>query len=145
MNKHLKPSTWKRNYDNVDGPCARFAGQVAHDQLLDGLDFVNEQPTGSYMYREPPWPTVLKHPRVSSVRFDQCQLGQKNSHGDPVKKPTELVLSDENLGYYFKDLKCGRFPKRYNGNMLSSLVEKLMLHAFGPGTLLAAWPGVSFA
>ena len=98
MNIHLNPGTWKRNYDNIDAPLARFAGQVAHEQLLDGLDFVNEQPTGSSMYKEPPWPTVLKHPRVSSVRFDQCQLGQKNSHGDPVKKPTELVLSDENFG-----------------------------------------------
>ena len=76
MNKHINAITWKYNYDTVDGPLARFAGQVAHGQLLDGLDFVNEQPTGSSMYREPPWPTVLKHPRVSSVGFDQCQLGQ---------------------------------------------------------------------
>mgnify|MGYP007015860874 CR=1 FL=1 len=56
-----------------------------------------------------------EHPRVSSVRFDQCQLGQKNSDGLPVKKPTELVHSDGNLVYYFQDLRCGRFPKRCNG------------------------------
>ena len=39
-----------------------------------------------------------------------------NSHGDPAKKPTELIVSDDNLAYDFQDLKCGRFPKICNGN-----------------------------
>ena len=58
MNKHLHPDTWKHNYDTVDKPLACFAGQVAQEQLQDGLDFVNEQPVGSSMYQETPWPTV---------------------------------------------------------------------------------------
>ena len=52
MNRHINPITWKHNYDTVDKPVDRFVGQVAHEQLLDGLDFVNEQPTGSSMYQE---------------------------------------------------------------------------------------------
>ena len=40
----------------------------------------------------------------------------KKSDGLPVKKPTELIHSDDNLVEYFQDLRCGRFPKRCNGN-----------------------------
>ena len=57
----------------------------------------------------------LQHPHCTLVNFDQCQLGPKNSHGDPGKKPTQLVPSDGDLVYDFKDLKCGRCPSRCNG------------------------------
>ena len=88
---------------------------MAEAQLADELDFVNEQPVGSSLYLIDPWPAVLKHPRVTSEKFDQCQLGQKNSKGQPVRKPTELVASDFDLVYYFQRLKCGRSPKRCDG------------------------------
>ena len=115
LNRVKHHSTWQKNHDTVDKPLAHFAGMVAEAQLSDGLDFVNEQPVGSALYEVNPWPEILKHPRVSSINFDQCQLGQKNSNGISVKKPTQLVHSDENLIYYFKGLTCGRFPKRGNG------------------------------
>ena len=111
LNRITNSSTWQHHYDTVDKPLAKFVGQVAQEQLSDGLDFINEQPTGSMLYQESPWPAVLQHPRVSSTKFDQCQLGQKNSEGLPVKKPTELVHSDDNLAYYFRGLTCGRIPK----------------------------------
>ena len=81
MNRQLHPETWQRNHDTVDGPLAQFAGQVAYHQLQDDLDFVNEQPVGSTLYLTELWPAVLKHPRVVSEKFDQCQLGQRNSKG----------------------------------------------------------------
>ena len=48
---------------------------------------------------------VLEHPRRRSVSFDQCQLGQRTTTGESVKKPTELVASDDDLIYYFKGPK----------------------------------------
>ena len=70
------------------------------EQLHDYLDFVNEQPVGSYLYEVKPWPEVIQHPRVASVNFDQRQLGQRNSDGEPVKKPTQLVASGADRVYY---------------------------------------------
>ena len=35
MNRQLHPETWQRNHDMVDGPLARFTGQVAIEQLSD--------------------------------------------------------------------------------------------------------------
>ena len=86
MNRIIRPETVQHNDDTVDKLLAQFAGQVVYAQLLDELDFVNEQPIGSYLYQVDPWPEVLKDPRVSSTRFDQCQLGQRNSQGQHVKK-----------------------------------------------------------
>ena len=53
-------STWQKNYDTVDRPLAHFAGLVAEAQLLDGLDFINEQPVGSALYEVKPRPTVFE-------------------------------------------------------------------------------------
>ena len=51
MNKYLHPDTYEHNLNTVDGHLAKLAGQVAFQQLSDNLDFVNEQPTGSSLYR----------------------------------------------------------------------------------------------
>ena len=120
MNRITNQSTWQRNYDTVDKPLAKFAGGAAQAQLADFRGFVNEQLVGSKLYDVKPWPEVLKHPRVESEKFEQCQLGQKNSNGDPVMKPTELVVSDLDLVYYFMNLKCGRFPSRCSGKSCTS-------------------------
>ena len=79
MNKVLNHDTWQQHYESVDKPLAQFCGQVALEQLEDEYDFVNEQPVGSSLYQETPWPQVLKHPRRRSVIFDQCQLGQRTT------------------------------------------------------------------
>ena len=114
-NKVLNQETWRHNYEPVDKPLAQFCGQVALGQLEDSYDVANEQLVGSSLYQENPWPKVLEHPRRRSVSFDQCQLGQRTTTGESVKKPTELVASDDDLIYHFKGLKCGTFPKRCDG------------------------------
>ena len=106
MNRHLHPDTWKHHYDSVDKPLARFAGQVAVEQLHGQLDFVNEQQFGSSSYEVEPWPEVLNHPRISSVNCDQCQLGRRNSTGERVKQPMQLVASYTDLLYHFQWLGC---------------------------------------
>ena len=115
VNKVINPDTYDENY-KVDAVLACFVGRVAKAQLAGMLDFVEEQPTGSTLYQVQPWPEVMQHPRTVSVRFDQCQLGQRNSRGEHVKKPTELVASDRDLLHFFEGLKCGHFPKRCSGH-----------------------------
>ena len=50
MNRITNLSTWQRNHDTVDKPLAKFAGEVAQEQLADNIDFVNELPVGSNLY-----------------------------------------------------------------------------------------------
>ena len=117
MNKYLHPDTYEANLKTVDKPLAKFAGEVAWEQLQDELDYVNEQPVGSTMYTTVhPWPRVCSHPRHYRVSFDQCQLGQRNSRGQPVRKPTELRASEPDLIHYFQNLTCGRFPRLCQGH-----------------------------
>ena len=115
MNKLINNSTYMRNIQTVDKPLAKFCVEVALEQLHDNLDYVNEQPAGSSMYGVVPWPQVCAHPRCCKELFDQCKLGQRDSKGQPVKKSTELRAFAPDLLYYFKGLKCGRFPKQCNG------------------------------
>ena len=115
MNKLINYSTYTRNLQIVGNPLAKFCVEVALEQLHDNLDYVNEQPVGSSMYEVVPWPKACAHPRFYKEAFDQCQLGQRNLGGQPVKKSTELRASDPDLLHYFKGLKCGRFPKQCNG------------------------------
>ena len=77
MNQYLNPETYEHNLNTVEAHLAKFAGQVALGQLSGNLDCVNSQPTGNYLYQVDPWTEVFKDPRVSSTRFDQCQLGQQ--------------------------------------------------------------------
>ena len=54
MNRLLHPETYEHHLHTVDGPLAKFAGQVALEQLSFHLDFINEQPIGSYLYQVDP-------------------------------------------------------------------------------------------
>ena len=100
MNKLINHSTYMRNLQTVDKPLAKFCADVTLEQFHDNLDYVNEQPVGSSMYEVVPWPKVCAHPRFCKETFDQCQLGQRNSKGQPVKKSTELRASDPDLLHY---------------------------------------------
>ena len=116
MNTKVNHTTYTRNLQTVDKPLAKFCAEVALAQLHGNLDYANEQPTGSSMYETvEPWPKVCAHPRFCKEICEPCQLGQRNSKGQLVKKSTELRASDPDLLHYFKGLKCGRFPKLCNG------------------------------
>ena len=84
-------------------PLAQFCGEVAMCQLEAGRHFIAEQPFPSNLYLIEPWPAIRRHPKCLRVVFDQCQVGQ-SVEGMPVKKPTELVATDETLLRRF----CGK-------------------------------------
>ena len=86
-------------------PLAQFCGEIAICQLEAGRHFLVEQPFPSNLYLIEPWPEIRKHPKCLRVVFDQCQVGQ-TSNGMPVKKPTELVATDETLLRRFSGKIC---------------------------------------
>ena len=86
-------------------PLAQYCGLIAWYQLNANRHFLVEQPFPSNLYLIEPWPDIRKHPRCLRVVFDQCQVGQ-TSGGYPVKKPTELLATDEILLRRFSGKIC---------------------------------------
>ena len=63
-NRRIHPDSWHRSYENAT-PHGRFCGQMVLLQLRQGTHFICEQPAGSDLYREHPWPDVLNHPQTT--------------------------------------------------------------------------------
>ena len=97
--------TWKASYDDA-APHGRLCGELALIQIEQHAFFVNEQPEGSRLYDEPPWPRVRAHPTVDSVVFDQCQLGLRDRKGGILRKATELVGNCPEVLRQFWGLRC---------------------------------------
>ena len=107
--KHVTPDAWQRSYD-LAAPHGKFCGVIAQMQLRKGLHFICEQPSGSDLYYENPWPDVLKHPNVYQQRYDRCMAGLKAQFGPHkgthIKKASTMTSSSEILLEPFKELQC---------------------------------------
>ena len=68
--KYVTPDAWQRSFD-LAAPHGKFCGVVAQMQLRKGLHFICEQPSGSDLYYEHPWPAVLNHPSCLSTEIWQ--------------------------------------------------------------------------
>ena len=104
-NRVINPSAWKLSYDWA-APHGRFCGHVALRQARNERFYLNEQPLGSSLYQEEPWPKVLSRSDALACTFDQCMTGQRASTGLLVKKPTELRSNHPVLLQPFQDLRC---------------------------------------
>ena len=103
-NRVLHHEAWLKACETAV-PLAQFCGEIAMCQLEAGRHVLVEQPYPSNLYLIDPWPEIRKHPKCLRVIFDQCQVGQ-TSEGMPVKKPTELVATDEILLRRFSGKIC---------------------------------------
>ena len=107
--KYVTPDSWQRSYDQA-APHGRFCGVVAQMQLKRGLHFICEQPSGSDLYFEQPWPAVLNNPTVRQQRYDGCIAGLKAQFGPnkgmSIKKASTMTASHEILLEPFVKLQC---------------------------------------
>eukprot|EP00972_Heterocapsa_arctica_P104512 15401569-Heterocapsa_arctica.AAC.1 len=55
LNRVLAPQGWQASYDNA-APHGRFCGHGSMRQSINGRYYLNEQPQGSTLYLEQPWP-----------------------------------------------------------------------------------------
>eukprot|EP00435_Cladocopium_sp_Y103_P057491 s245_g19.t2 len=104
FNQAINPDGWLRNYA-LSAPLASFCGKVALFQLSEGRHFLVEQPQGSTLFEEPPWPKVLSKPETKRIIFHQCRVKQY-VNGLLCKKATELIASSEILLTPFIGLVC---------------------------------------
>ena len=70
------------------------------------MGILHENPKGSWLFDEPPWPTVLKRPTTIHVVVDQCTMGLKTRDGLPAKKPTVLYSNSSHLLKPFENMRC---------------------------------------
>ena len=105
VNHSLHYDSWLISYQNA-APHGRFCGEMALLQDKQGRFWLNEQPRGSWLYYEDPWPEVLARPNTRSKIVDQCMVGQTGPSGLPAKKPTEFKGNDEHLLQPLDNLTC---------------------------------------
>ena len=103
---------------NLEDALVRFiapgsVARLAELQLREGKHFFKEQPQGSHMDAEPPWPEVIADPQVVRTIVDQLAFGRM-VNGRPAKKPTDCVASRSLLLSNFEGMRCRECPVHAN-------------------------------
>ena len=83
----------------------RWCCHLYMKQVERGAYFLHEHPASATSWRETCVRTVLDHPNVSRVVADQCQLGQEDEDGSPIKKPTGFMSNSPVLLQHL-DRRC---------------------------------------
>ena len=66
-------------------------------QLDQGRYFLHEHPEGAGSWKNPYILDLWNHESVDRVTGDQCQYGQHDGHGNPVKKPTGWLSNSKHV------------------------------------------------
>jgi hypothetical protein len=96
LNYRINYEGWLESYHEAK-PHGVFCGKIALKQMSAGRFFIVEQPEGSWLFAENPWPTVIKNENTVSIVIHQCVLGQKTKNGYHAKKPTALYANHPEL------------------------------------------------
>ena len=106
INRKYHYDGWKASLDKFR-PVAIFCARVAYAQLVDGLDYLNEQPNGTMMYQEDDWQRVARHPRNLHLVVDQCAGGHRDPHsGLLVRKQSDIWASSITLLRPLEGMVC---------------------------------------
>ena len=89
------PWLWNINYQGI--------------QYNGGRIFLHEHPMQASSWEEECIKRVLNLPGVDYVDMDQCQLGQKDDKGNPVKKPTRWMSKSKFILDALRKRCQGRF------------------------------------
>ena len=74
-----------------------FVCELYQMQFENGRLLLHEHPAQADSWSEPCVEKLLRRAKVAIVEMDQCQLGQSNPHGGPVKKPTRWMSNCEEI------------------------------------------------
>ena len=70
-----------------------FVCELHHSQLQGGWFFLHEHPAQADSWEEPCIRRLLGKAEVRVVDMDQCQFGQQDSKGGPIRKPTKWMFN----------------------------------------------------
>ena len=105
LNKVINYDRWHESYMQA-APHGRFCGTVAKLQIDSGRYFIIEQPAGSHLFEEPPWPYIMDTRMVFKCMMHQCMTGLRDSHGYLCMKPTMMVSNSIELLTPFLKFWC---------------------------------------
>ena len=109
FNRAINPTSWRASYQQA-APHGRFCGEIARMQMRKGRHFICEQPVGSDLYLEHPWPEVFNHGHTVTQKYDRCMAGLKAQYGPhkgmSIRKSSTMTASHPALVKYFVSLQC---------------------------------------
>ena len=77
----------------------RFVCELYTEQVQAGRYFLHEHPANATSWQEECMQKVLELEKVAVTVGDQCQYGQQDVDGTPIKKPTKWMSNSEHLHY----------------------------------------------
>ena len=78
--------------EHLEFSCRMYMIQYKNDRI-----FLHEHPLQASSWDEECIKKILSLPGVEYVDMDQCQLGQCDEHGNPVKKPTRWMSNSRHI------------------------------------------------
>ena len=86
----------KRREDGADVHL-QFVDKLYRIQIDQGRYFLHEHPDGAGSWKNPYILDLWNHESVERVTGDQCQYGQHDGKGNPVKKPTGWLSNSKHV------------------------------------------------
>eukprot|EP00959_Pyramimonas_sp_CCMP1952_P264337 5527916-Pyramimonas_sp.AAC.1 len=97
--------TWHEHHKE-DTPHIKFCGQVAMRQNDPRRSYLREQAVGIWVDQIPPWTTLATCKGTCTVNMDQWTTSSRDSHGVPIRKPTEIMANHRLLLTSFERRRC---------------------------------------
>jgi hypothetical protein len=69
----------------------RFVCELYDMQMQEGRYFLHEHPHAATSWQEPCVQSILANDGVETVVMEQCQYGQEDEHGAPIRKSTKWM------------------------------------------------------
>jgi hypothetical protein len=108
-----------------------FVAELYKLQMDSGRYFLHENPEGARSWGRAPMAETLSDPRVSRITGDQCQYGQANAAGDPIRKATGWMSNSCEVLRSLGDRCPGRSPSS-GGSMLRRQMARRCVRTCGP-------------
>ena len=96
LNRIKNYAAWRESRD-LGELLAEVTAEAINVQLDHGDHFLAENPLNSDLWTLPSWVKLASRPGVVTAKLHQCQVGLTDIHGQPVRKATLLMASDEAL------------------------------------------------
>ena len=108
LNKHRRdPKVVEKEKAKADEHL-RFVCSLYMKQIKAGRYFLHEHPAQASSWQMDCIKEVMKHPTVDFAIMDQCQYGQQDESGQPIKKPTQWMSNSNEILKQLQNRCVGR-------------------------------------
>ena len=105
LNAVVNPVTHAKSV-SVSHHLGRICAHCAWIQWQGNRHWFTEQPKGSDLYQLEEWQIIARETNVTWCNVHMCMVGLRSTRNIPLKKPSELWASDEQLLWRFRPKVC---------------------------------------